>query len=344
MKNLGVRSNTQDIANLEDIPSLSNIVTTDTVQTISAAKTFSKEVAFDNHIRANGSVGTAGQVLTSQGANNAPSWRNVPVPSNMVTTDSAQVITGTKTFSSSAAPFPKTAISANGMTVYSSQSESTIYSASAILRINGSNPSVINLPTKAGTIALTSEIPSNYVTTNTAQSISATKTFDHIDVTLGATLIDCDLTFNSADGAMQSLSIDASLSSSTTTSFVLPAIVDDATYELGTALYCHYITAIGGNTAANFQVFCNRRNEFIELSDLYASIMNNQTATVVYIPATGVLYSSSFANVQIVEAVKFTASKIYICTHYLSKGTSSETLQVTSIYDMSIYSCNRTQR
>lgn len=75
MKNLGVRSNTQDIANLEDIPSLSNIVTTDTVQTISAAKTFSKEVAFDNQIKANGSVGTVGQVLTSQGANKAPIWK-----------------------------------------------------------------------------------------------------------------------------------------------------------------------------------------------------------------------------------------------------------------------------
>ena len=344
MKNLGVRSNTQDIANLGDIPSLSNIVTTDTVQTISAAKTFSKEVAFDNHIRANSSVGTAGQVLTSQGANIAPSWRNVPVPSNMVTTDSAQVITEAKTFSSSAAPFPKTAIGANGMIVSSSQSESTIYSTSVILRLYGRNPSVINLPTKAGTIALTSEIPSNYVTTDTAQSISAAKTFDHIDVTLDATLIDCNLNFNSADGASQSLSIDASLSSSTTTSFVLPAIVDDTTYELGTALYCHYITAIGGNTSANFQVFCNRRNEFTNLGELYISIMTNQTATVVYIPATGVVYSSSFTDVQIVEAVKFTAGKTYICTRYLSKGTSSETLRVTSIYDMSIYSCNRTQR
>lgn len=75
MKNLGVRSNTQDIANLEDIPSLSNIVTTDTVQTISATKTFSKEVAFDNHIRVNGGVGTAGQVLTSQGSNKPPIWK-----------------------------------------------------------------------------------------------------------------------------------------------------------------------------------------------------------------------------------------------------------------------------
>ena len=154
-----------------------NVVTTDDVQDITGAKTFKGEIAVDNHIRANGGVGTAGQVLTSQGANNAPSWRNIPVPSNMVTTDSAQVITGTKTFSSSAAPFPKTAISANGMTVYSSQSESTIYSTSAILRINGSTPSVISLPTKGGMIALTSEIPSNYVTTDTAQSIGAAKTF-----------------------------------------------------------------------------------------------------------------------------------------------------------------------
>lgn len=79
----------------------SNMVTTDTAQTIKAAKTFSKEVAFDNQIRANGGVGTAGQVLTSQGTNKAPVWKTPSsgsTPSNMVTTNTNQTITGSKTF------------------------------------------------------------------------------------------------------------------------------------------------------------------------------------------------------------------------------------------------------
>ena len=70
-------------------------------QTITGVKTFSSEVAFNNHIKANNSAGTAGQVLTSQGANKAPRWSSISTPNNMVTTDTTQTITGSKTFGSS---------------------------------------------------------------------------------------------------------------------------------------------------------------------------------------------------------------------------------------------------
>lgn len=45
----------------------------------------------------NSSVGTLGQVLTSQGPSSSPKWGDVPTPSNMVTTDTTQTITGKKT-------------------------------------------------------------------------------------------------------------------------------------------------------------------------------------------------------------------------------------------------------
>lgn len=49
-------------------------------------------------LNVNSSVGAAGQVLTSQGAGNSPQWKDIPTPSNMVTTGGAQTIDGYKTF------------------------------------------------------------------------------------------------------------------------------------------------------------------------------------------------------------------------------------------------------
>ena len=48
----------------------------------------------------------------------------------------------------------------------------TIYSC-----VNASTNYALTLPTKAGTIALTSDVPTNYVTTDTTQTISGSKTF-----------------------------------------------------------------------------------------------------------------------------------------------------------------------
>lgn len=79
----------------------SNMVTIDSAQTISGAKTFTKTTTFQNDIKANGSAGTSGQVLMSQGTGNSPKWGDVLAPSNVVTIDTNQTITGSKTFTGS---------------------------------------------------------------------------------------------------------------------------------------------------------------------------------------------------------------------------------------------------
>lgn len=119
MKNLGLKNNTKDIANLEDVKTPSNMVTTDSAQTISGAKTFTKTTTFQNDIKANGSAGTSGQVLISQGSGNSPKWGNVPAPSNVVTTNTAQTITGAKTFSNEVA----IGIPVNGNGLYVAQGD-----------------------------------------------------------------------------------------------------------------------------------------------------------------------------------------------------------------------------
>ena len=160
-----------------------NVVTTDTAQTISGKKTFGGEppvfdtgftatagttfdadAAFNTEldlncpIRTNNSLGTLGQVLVSQGTSNSPKWSDVPTPSNMVTTDTEQNIFGAKTFTSGS-NYPQNIVDNGGMRIYSSPSVITSYSSTAIVRVNGSSPSVINLPSSGGTLALTSDIP-----------------------------------------------------------------------------------------------------------------------------------------------------------------------------------------
>lgn len=160
-----------------------NVVTTDTAQTISGKKTFGGEppvfdtgftatagttfdadAAFNTEldlncpIRTNNSFGTLGQVLISQGTGNSPKWSDVPTPSNMVTTDTEQTIFGAKTFISGS-NYPQNIVDNGGMRIYSSPSVITSYSSTAIVRVNGSSPSVMNLPSSGGTLALTSDIP-----------------------------------------------------------------------------------------------------------------------------------------------------------------------------------------
>lgn len=215
----------------------------------------------------NSTVGAAGQVLTSQGMGKSPTWKDISTPSNMVTTDTNQTITGYKTFqggielngcsavfanvANSNSPnyiidcyensgnndslfavkalgqdkgqvlfgdgtvdcsinfgegsyitstillcpeggktaYPQNTVSNAGMMIKSSTSVITSYTASTIIRVNGSSPTMINLPSSAGTLALTSQIPStsNFVTTNTSQTISSSKTFN-ASITLGSTL------------------------------------------------------------------------------------------------------------------------------------------------------------
>lgn len=66
--------------------------------TIGGNLTVNGTATFQNEIRVNSSAGTSGQVLVSQGSGNSPQWKDIPTPSNMVTTDTNQTITGSKTF------------------------------------------------------------------------------------------------------------------------------------------------------------------------------------------------------------------------------------------------------
>lgn len=174
MKNLGLKNNAKDIANLEDIKTPSNMATTDSAQTISGAKTFTKTTTFQNDIKANGSVGTLGQVLMSQGASNSPKWGDIPAPSNVVTIDTEQTITGLKTFTYGinansnvvvgTGTYPRTTISRyTGVEAFFSETVGTRYYANGIQKVAGSTTYTISIPDKTGTLALTSDIPTLYL-------------------------------------------------------------------------------------------------------------------------------------------------------------------------------------
>ena len=79
--------------------------------------------------------------------------------SKFVTRDTNQTIRGTKLFILDGVSLndPKTAINYSGITVSANQSIATHYSDSAITRSNGDSHYTIDLPTKAGTLALTSD-------------------------------------------------------------------------------------------------------------------------------------------------------------------------------------------
>lgn len=115
--------------------------------------------------------------------------------------------------------YPQNSVSDAGMMIKSSASISTSYGASTIVRVNNGSPTMIQLPSTGGTLALTSDIPStsNFVTTNTNQSISGIKTFSsNTTHTSGITskraaagyLLDC---YSSASGASTSTIFGAQL-------------------------------------------------------------------------------------------------------------------------------------
>ena len=82
----------------KDIPAPSNMVTTDSLQSISGTKNFTGGIFLSSPVRDSSGFGTTGQVLISQGETTPPKWSDIPTPSNMVTTDTNQTITGSKTF------------------------------------------------------------------------------------------------------------------------------------------------------------------------------------------------------------------------------------------------------
>ena len=66
--------------------------------TIGGNLTVNGTATFQNEVRVNSSAGTEGQVLTSRGSNKSPIWKTftASAPSNMVTTDTIQTISGLK--------------------------------------------------------------------------------------------------------------------------------------------------------------------------------------------------------------------------------------------------------
>ena len=127
-----------------------------------ASPTFTGTVTFgtDTPLSVNSSVGAAGQVLTSQGEGKTPIWKTftAPTPSNMVTTDTEQAISGVKRFVSNSSQYPQTIISNNGMGIQSASNNTTVYSTS-ITKVSGGSPITIDLPSSGGTLALTNQIP-----------------------------------------------------------------------------------------------------------------------------------------------------------------------------------------
>lgn len=77
---------------------------------------------------------------------------------NVVTTDTEQAISGVKRFVSNSSQYPQTIISSNGMGIQSAPNDTIVYSTS-ITKVSSGSPATINLPSSAGTLALTSDIP-----------------------------------------------------------------------------------------------------------------------------------------------------------------------------------------
>lgn len=351
MKNLGLKNNTKDIANLEDVKTPSNMVTTDSAQTISGAKTFTKTTTFQNDIKANGSAGTLGQVLISQGSGNSPKWGNVPAPSNVVTTDTAQIISGKKTFGGEPPVFDTGFTATAGTTFDADAAFNTELDLNCPIRANNSLGTSDQVLTSQGADrspiwkTFTASAPSNMVTTNTAQNITGTKTFSNIQITGDTTYQDARLNFENANGAQQSLLTDDSLSSSVSTSFMLPSISDSSnTYELGTALYNHCVIVSGTNCYATFNVLCNRSSAFTSIADICNTVIAPQSgsSSVFHIAASGRVYGSSISMIKLVDYVELTSGIIKI--HYLSlSSTASGTLEAHFVDD-SVLSCNLTHK
>lgn len=175
----------------EDGIKKTNIVTLDTDQSIGGHKTFdtgftttaraifnssaefNEDLTLACPIMISNSAGTFGQVLTSQGAGRSPIWKTftASAPSNMVTTDTTQTITGNKTFSSSVTTNSNLNVYAtmnidnsnDGMTFYNSNSslgvtlkldESYSPEQAAIVRlpaIESSSASTVLLVSSGGT-------------------------------------------------------------------------------------------------------------------------------------------------------------------------------------------------
>lgn len=124
--------------------------------TIGGNLTVNGTATFQDEIRVNSSAGALKQVLTSRGMGQSPIWEDVPVPSNMVTTDSLQSISGTKDFT-------------GGIFLSCPVRDSSGFGAIGQVLISQGETT----PPKWSDVPA----PSNMVTTDTIQTIASAKTF-----------------------------------------------------------------------------------------------------------------------------------------------------------------------
>ena len=259
---------------------------------------------------------------------------------NIVTLDTDQSLTGHKTFD---AGFTTTALATfNGSANFN---EDLTLACPIVINNNaGADGQVL---TSQGTgkspiwKTFTASAPSNMVTTDTAQTITGTKTFDQIQIALNGIFKDCEAVFETADGGQQSLGIDGSMGSSCSTSFVLPKINQSVTFELGTALYNHCVILSGTNCTATFNVLCNKASAFTGVYDIYNTIKSQQTTAAPHrIAASGRVYGTSISAVKVVNYVEFSGSGVII--HYLNLSDATLGTLTGSFVSDSVISCNLT--
>lgn len=254
-----------DLINVEDayqaIPKIvDNLITTNASAALSATQgyklnsdkapkaspTFTGTVTLSGTttpLSVSSSVGAAGQVLTSQGMGKSPTWKDVSLPTNYVTTDTEQTINIQKTFAKnitfngqSADTYLFDCYANDGQSdtivgVYLNTIDSSSGKSKGELKLgDGSAECAISLKNSYGTSGqvltsqgegktpiwktFTASAPSNMVTTDTIQTISSLKYFSgtqafqgRVQISNGGSGIEI---FNTGDSFAVSLVIDES--------------------------------------------------------------------------------------------------------------------------------------
>ena len=179
------------IALTSDIPSTSSFVTVSGDQTISGAKTFTGTINIegeaDSGSLCNVSVNSTGFIRYYEEDDNTEVVLNMPITQGetrtytiATTNDVNNILTSSNTYTG-ITTFNTSVYCKSGVlsTNYNDTSNYAFYAYDSITRHTSTVNYKLTLPTKTGTIALTSDIPStsSFVTTNTDQTISGTKTF-----------------------------------------------------------------------------------------------------------------------------------------------------------------------
>lgn len=180
------------IALTSDIPSTSSFVTVSGDQTISGAKTFTGTINIEGEADSgsfcNVSVDSTGFIRYYEEDDNTEVVLNMPITQGetrtytiATTNDVNNILTSSNTYTG-ITTFNTSVYCKSGVlsTNYNDTFNYAFYAYDSITRHTSTVNYKLTLPTKTGTIALTSDIPStsNLVTTNTDQTITGVKTFN----------------------------------------------------------------------------------------------------------------------------------------------------------------------